>query len=587
MMIDSVKHKNPIMHYFESTSKLRQLLSLRKFAIIIEILMVVAAFILLYQFLAKYIPGGIFSTDVLWYMNLGLNNIKDTYVLNRYMHVFLQKLFMETAKTPLIGEQNYWSFLVASTAALTYWNTRQLFTRRSIIRGLTAVLIFLSINLFLQYSGTVFPDFTVMLMVNIFLSVYLASINKENCSKTLILVLGAVFYLAFKTKETSILSCIILLPGMGFIANRFNFTLFKKNALLFLGGILIGVICFSILSGLILKDPLWGLRLGEIKDFIGTYSRGFMGNANSQPAEVQNWYSSFLLGSITFPFVFYLLSGITTTPEFNISGRLVWLMPLGLIAFIIPTISVDLGGRFFLPILPIISILGSGLINEDVLVRNKALIFKTGLLVLMGLGLYTGMRVGMRYLLPPLGLSVITVTTIILIPLLFTALLAVIFMVPRSSYLRNIIILLTLLIITMSTIIINFKVSSSNTVNYDRFQEIIYPFRVFFGEIQYSPTMRLATSKNVWDSSITKNIDEFMSLFNVYFDAGTTRQSFIFSDDIDQLVSQARDQNFNYILITTDEWNHVLSEPSVVADLQGAYRVLTDDQGKFVLLTRK
>ncbi|MGZ4008684.1 MAG: hypothetical protein ACXVJV_16080 [Mucilaginibacter sp.] len=591
-MFDKKEFKKPIFREFWTSVKLRQLLFSKKFAVIIEILVVVVAFILLYQFLAKYIPGGIFSSDVLWYMNLSLNNIKDTYVLNRYVHIFLQKLFLESAKTPLIGEQNYWSFLMASTAALTYWNARQLFGRRSIIRSLIAVLIFLSINLFLQFSANVFPDFTVMLIVALFLSVYLASIKKENHSKALLLILGALFYLAFKTKETSILPCVILLPGMGVIANRFNFTLFKKNSILFLAGIMIGVICFAILSGLILKDPFWGLRLSEIKNFISTYFNGFAGNANSTQMDLNNWYSSFLLGSITFPFVFYLFSGITTAPEFNISWRLVWLMPLGLIAFIIPTINVDLGGRFFLPIIPIISVLGSGLINEDVLVRNKTLIFKTGLLVLLGLGLYAGIRIGMRYVLPPLGLNIITVTTVILIPLLFTAMLAVIFMVPKTSYFRNMVILLSLVILFGTTIIFNVKTAindplSSNNVNFHRYQEIIYPFQAFSAEIKYSPTMHLATSTGVWSSNLTKNIDEFMCLFNIYYDAGATRQSFIFSDDIDQLISEARVQNFNYILITTDEWNHLISEPPVAADLQGSYQVLTEEKGKFVLLTEK
>jgi hypothetical protein len=548
---------------------------------------VVVAIILLYLFLAKYILGGIISTDVLWYMNLSLNNIKDTYVLNRYAHIFLQKLFLETAKTPLIGEQNYWSFLMASIAALTYWNARQFFGRRSIIRSVTAVLIFLSINLFLQFSGTVFPDFTGMLMINIFLSIYLASINKENHINTLILMLGAVFYLAFKTKETSILPCVILLPGLGFIADRFNFILFKKNAILFLGGILIGVICFAILSGLILKDPFWGLRLSEIKNFISTYFNGFAGNANSTQMDLNNWYSSFLLGSITFPFVFYLLGGITTTQELNIPGRLVWLMPLGLIAFIIPTISVDLGGRFFLPLLPIISILGSGLINEDVLIRNKATIFKTGFLVLLALGLYTGMRIGVRYLLPSLGISGTYFIAVIANPLLFTVLLAVIFLIPKSSYFRNMVLFSTLLILTIPIMIINFRAVIDSPSNYSYYQETIYPFKAFSGKIQYSPTMRLATSTMVWSSGLTKTIDEFMCLFNVYFDASATRQSFIFSDDIDQLISGARAQNFEYILITKDEWNTLNIEPFITSDLQGSYQVFIDDQGKFVLLTRK
>lgn len=591
MMNDKVKHTNPTISFFKAGRKLRLLISARKFVVAIEVVMVVAAFILFYQFLAKYITGGIFSSDVLSYMNLGLNNIKNTNVLNRYVHIFIQKLFLETATNPLVGERNYWSFLVAATAALTYWNARQLFNRRSIIRSMIAVLIYLSINLFLQFSANVMPDFSVMLMVNIFLSIYLASINKDNRSKALLLILGAVFYLAFKTKETSLFPLIILLPGVGFIGNCFDLPLFKKNALLFLIGFLIGVLSFAFLSGLILKDPFWGLRLGEIKAFISTVIGGVKGRPYAEQVDL-NLYSSFLLGSITFPFVFYLLSGTTITSEVNIPRRLVWLMPLAAIAFIIPIVRVSWGGRFFAPIIPIISILGSGLINEDVLVRNKVVIFKTGLWVFLGLVMYAGMRIGMRYILPPLGFEPFYVFNVIMNPLFFTAFLAVLFLVPRSSYFRNLILLLTLLILTIPIIIINFKTAiydplSSNNISFSQYQELTYPFKAFSGEIEYSPDMRLATSTNVWPSYITKNIDEFMCLFNVYFGAGATRASIIFSDDLDQLISQARDQDFNYILITTDEWNHVLSEPSLAADLQGSYRISTEDQGKAVLLTRK
>jgi len=591
-MNNKSKHTIPISLFSKIAGKFRLLMSARKFALVLEVAIVVVAFILLYQFLAKHIPGGIFSTDVLYYMDISLNNIKDPFVLNRYMHIFLQKPFLDTAPTPLAGEQNYWSFIVASTAVLTYWNARQLFNQRSIIRGTSAVLIFLSVNLLLEYSGNVFPDFSVMFMVNVFLLIYLASINRENRSKALIIILGAVLYLAFKTKETALFPLLVLLPGIGFISNRFDPHLFKKNALMLLIGFLIGVFCFAFLSGFILKDPFWGLRFGEMKDFISTYIGGYPDTVSSQQEDLRNWYSSFLLGSITFPFVFYLLSGVTSTHEVNIPRRLVWLMPLTAIAFIIPIAKVDWGGRFFLPIIPIISILGSGLIEEDVLVRNKVLIFKTGLLVFLGLVLYAGLRIGIRSIFPPLGISVAYLITVIVNPLFFTTLLAILLLIPNSSYYRNLVVLLTMLILMISSLIFNFKTAinspiSLNNIRSKQFQEIIYPLRAFSGEIQYFPDMRLATSTTIWNSVLTKNIDELKNLFNVIFDANATRGSFIFTDDLDQLLSKAMDQDFTYILITTDEWNQTLSKPSLAADIQESYRILIEDRKWYVLLMRK
>jgi hypothetical protein len=338
---------------------------------------------------------------------------------------------------------------------------------------------------------------------------------------------------------------------------------------------------------LILKDPFWGLRFGEIKEFITTYIIKTEGEAFSQQEAFQNWYSTFLLGSITFPFVFYLLSGISKTHEVNVSKRLVWLLPLGAIAFIIPTTNITWGGRFFLPIIPIISILGSGLIEEDVLVANKGLIFKTCALVFLALVLYGGIRIAMRYLLPPLGIRIDYVIFVIMNPLFFTALMAIIFLVPKSSYFRNLALLFTLLILTLPIISYNFKTARNVPLNFASYQKDTYPFRVFAGEIKFFPGLHLATSTKVWDTPITKNIDELMCLFNVYFDASATRASFIFIDDLDQLLSKAMNQDFPYILITTDEWNHTLSNSSLAADIQESYRIFTEDREWYVLLSRK
>jgi len=193
----------------------------------------------------------------------------------------------------------------------------------------------------------------------------------------------------------------------------------------------------------------------------------------------------------------------------------------------------------------------------------------------------------MRFLLPPLGIRLDYVIFVIMNPLFFTAIMAVIFLVPRSSYFWNLVFLSTFLIMTLSIIIFNFKNTRNVPSNFASYQKDTYPFRVFAGEIKIFPGMHLATSTNVWDTPITKNIDELMCLFNVYFDASATRASFIFTDDLDQLLSKAMDQDFTYILITTDEWNQTLSKPSLAADIQESYRILIEDRKWYVLLMRK
>lgn len=74
-----------------------------------EIIISAAVFILLGIFLAKYAGGPIYSDEVM-YINHGLLNVKDPFIINRYTHIFFQKLFVEIADRPLEGVKAYWVF---------------------------------------------------------------------------------------------------------------------------------------------------------------------------------------------------------------------------------------------------------------------------------------------------------------------------------------------------------------------------------------------------------------------------------------------------------------------------------------------
>jgi len=84
-----------------SISKLEKIISL-------------AAFTAIWVLLAMYGSGPVYS-DQLMYVDIGLNNIQNADYGNRYFHVYLQKLFMALAPTPLVGTRIFWGFLVALT----------------------------------------------------------------------------------------------------------------------------------------------------------------------------------------------------------------------------------------------------------------------------------------------------------------------------------------------------------------------------------------------------------------------------------------------------------------------------------------
>ncbi|HSQ17907.1 MAG TPA: hypothetical protein VLM83_09430, partial [Anaerolineales bacterium] len=106
----------------------------------LELILVIVAFAGLWVALAKVAGGPIYS-DELWYIQVGLNDISAFNVMNRYFHIYMQKLFMELAPSPLEGVRVYWGFLVACTTALVYLAARLLSARNSILHGLLAVAV--------------------------------------------------------------------------------------------------------------------------------------------------------------------------------------------------------------------------------------------------------------------------------------------------------------------------------------------------------------------------------------------------------------------------------------------------------------
>ena len=68
----------------------------------VETFLGVVVFSVLGVFLTRY-AGGPVTSDEVMYINHGLMNIRDPFIINRYTHIYLQKLVMALADTPLDG----------------------------------------------------------------------------------------------------------------------------------------------------------------------------------------------------------------------------------------------------------------------------------------------------------------------------------------------------------------------------------------------------------------------------------------------------------------------------------------------------
>ena len=246
----------------------------------VEIFFVSLFTLLFYSLLQKYIIPRTYHSDVIWYLEAAFHNLGDFLLwVNRYAHVYFLKIFFLFSNDPFEVGKNYWVFMFTATTLLVYLNARLLTPRSKFLHGILAVGFFLSINVFSNTLGVPLVDYTSMLIVLTISLVYLSSLRRGHTVKWLLILLGFLFFIAFKTKETAWVSAILLFGLMFDENNTFNVESLKKNGLQVLIGGLIGGLLFIVLDGLLLKDPLFGLRPANLST-----PTGFFINAKRFPA---------------------------------------------------------------------------------------------------------------------------------------------------------------------------------------------------------------------------------------------------------------------------------------------------------------
>ncbi len=223
-----------------------------------EKILIILFFTATWAVLAMNAGGPIYSDEFL-YIDAGLRNFAEPSYGNRYFHIYLQKLFMSLAPTPLQGVRIFWGFLIALTAVLIYINSRTFFRKSTPLHGLLALAFFFSFPLITEYSGEPAVDITAMAMVTLYISVYLYALRNPSRKPTAAIVLGALAFIAFKTKETTIFVNFLLI---GFILDEqghWNWSAFKDLVKSVLIGLAAGIGIFIVLDGVILGKPFFAI----------------------------------------------------------------------------------------------------------------------------------------------------------------------------------------------------------------------------------------------------------------------------------------------------------------------------------------
>jgi hypothetical protein len=552
---------------------------------------------LLLGVLLRYLaPGGPLSSDVLWYLNVGLTGARDTFILNRYFHVFLEWLFVQASATPLEGVQSYWAFLIAATAFLIYLNARLCTQASAPWHGLLAVGIFFSLSDLAKWAGTPFVDLTAMLLVSLAVTLYLLSIRRQNRAGWILLLLGTLFYLGLRTKET-LLIVGLLLPGLGFTSeDRFDPRQFLTRLAYLLAGAAIGALVYSLLCGIVLKDPFFGWRWSEFQEFRASYVQNF--DASHYSTDDANWYTGFALEFIYIPFLLYLLSGFSLAASLPKAARLVWLLPLGSLLFLIFTANNIWGfeSRHFLPAYAVLATLAPQFV-EISLPDEKAARIRTVAILAAAVLLPVAVRFAIRPLVYAASVDFGQFLEIIFHPVLLTVLIGIYFLTKRGTRLVWIAAVICLSGLLVSPLLANARTLFIERPNQALSRFDFYPFAQFASQIEAAPDARFYI-----DSSISEYVqeanhlqvpmlaadrNEVTSMFNLYFDARLSASQFSLSSPAGDIAADLLTGDYDYAFLTAPHWSAIADQPEVLASIREKYRDYAEPQDLVILLERR
>lgn len=486
-----------------------------------EGIMVGAAFTVLAIFLSIF-AGGPVKSDEVMYINNGLMNVKDTFILNRYTHIYFQKLFMALAPDPLTGVRFFWGFMVAGSAALTYLIARLVTRSSSVVPALVATLLYLSIPILASNSGNTAVDITAGFFLALTVLVYVLYFRSEKRSPLLLALFGLLFFLSFRTKETT-LALVVLFIGFLFNTDgKIVWRLFLKRLGFVLLGVLAGIILFVILNGIFLKDPWFGLRFAEYFKFKSTYVDS---NIAEESKTIANWFTDYLFNSALYLFLAYILSGVRMVDREEVPLRLPWLIPLAFVFILSAIIGFSKWGvveRHIFPALPLICAFAPQLIQHPQ-VKSWRDLLKLGIAALI-----TGaLLVGGRYLfmkastMGPYNYPEYLASSIY--PITLLVLIGMVFFFQKFSFKTLFIPLLIFGIFIRYPLSLNVNTYFALQPNVNKMEERLQIFTAFEQQFQLRPADKILVFDGaLWRLNKSSRYAEFIGLYNMYFDARLT-----------------------------------------------------------------
>lgn len=296
--------------------------------------------------------------DDLIYMNLSVHTEGQAWILNRYGHIYLLKIFRLMFFDTILGCRVYWCFMFAVTATLVYWCGKMLAGKRGVVAGAAAVVLVYMQPMFGREAGSPLADFTVMMLVTAGVFIYLGFLrDRTSKSRWLLMAFGLILFWAVKSKETGI--CLsVLLFGLGRDTDdKFNFIDLLKDWGWVVAGMAVGSFVLMTFDLIFIGDFLFSVRPSNIEKLFGT---NIVGPRIDGQRTIQSWFSFLSARPFFVPFILYVISAFTLLKKYKYRDRLVLVMPLFLILFL--TFSRKgwyVVPRYICPVLPVMAIWGA------------------------------------------------------------------------------------------------------------------------------------------------------------------------------------------------------------------------------------
>ena len=546
---------------------------------ILEIIAVVAVAILIARFF--YQNGGqLVGSDMLGYLNIGFRRGMSTHMLNRYVHIYTLRTLTSLFPSPLEALRYYSAIASGLAVLLAYYSARSMSKTPQIMRGVIAVAILLGLPVVVQLLLVPQIDTSAMIAVLAMTAIYVRSAKDNHHNPWVIRLLGLVLFLAFKTKETTIVWSVVLIGLAITDGSEFNTRKLATNLWILLQGVFVGVIVFAIANWIFLSEPLFGLRPSDFLGFSAIWDE-----VAAQRMDPLNILTSIVFPQGAIAFILFMAAGLWGRSRTTQALQPLWLIPLVLLVLLTITINRITAGispRHYLPGFALIAVLGSQVAGSRLpqrADRRKATWLFLGTLGLIGIVVVIGLGLRPTWTFPRYFEA-------ILAPITLAVALGIILIFAHRRRMVELPVLLCLLVLTIYPIRIRFPeiaMQNQGLLPNARF----YPVRVFednFLNLENSTTF--VASSLLPHLFINNDPNELRALFNVALNARTEQDNFDIGVVDAELIESLELGKFDYLLISSDAWDWMRTAPQDRPEWRDQYSGTLEPSGQFVLLVK-